>query len=568
MGKMMMMMMISFNNIPMNIIYSLFIIITIIQHPASSTAPEDPIRCTSPNNTNCTITNSYGSFPDRSTCRASNAAYPTNEKELIAVVADTTRERRKMKVATRYSHTIPKLVCPDGEDGLLVSTKYLDRVLVVDKEEMTMSVESGVTLRKLIEEAAKAGMALPYTPYWWGLTVGGMLGTGAHGSSLWGRKGSAIHDYVVEITLVSPGFAKDGYVKVRTLKETDDEINAAKLSLGVLGVISKVTLKLQSMFKRSLTYVEKDDNEFGDEAITFGRKHEFADFTWFPSQGRVIYRMDNRVPSNTSGNGINDFIPFRSTLSLALAIVRSAEETQESTKDANTKCVSGKLRTSTLKTTGFGISNNGVIFTGYPIVGYQNRLQASGTCLDSPNDGLITACPWDSRIKGEFFHQTTFSIALTKVKDFIHDVQKLVNQDRKSLCVLDQYNGILIRYVTSSSAYLGKQEDALDFDLTYYRSKDPMKPRLYEDVLEEIEQMAVFKYGALPHWGKNRNLVFDGVLSKYRNGMEFIKDGCALEGLCVCSDDSHCAPTKGYFCRSGKVYTGARVCTKRSNNSN
>ncbi|KAG5251640.1 L-gulonolactone oxidase [Salix suchowensis] len=552
--------------------------------------PENHIKCSSAN-TNCTITNSYGTFPDRSICQAANVAYPTTEEELISIVAEATRARRKVKVATRYSHSIPKLVCPDGQNGLLISTNYLNRTLEIDVQSMTMSVESGVSLRQLINEAAKAGLALPYSPYWWGLTIGGLLSTGAHGSTLWG-KGSAIHDYVVALTIVSPGGSKDGYAKVRRLNETNSsELDAARVSLGVLGVISKVTLQLQPLFKRSISYVVKSDTDLGDQVASFGRQHEFADISWYPSQGKAVYRVDDRVSSNTSGNGLYDSIPFRSTLSLGLAVIRATEDTQESMKDPDGKCASAKLITSTLIQMAYGLTNNGLVFTGYPIIGYHNRLQSSGTCLDSPEDALITACPWDSRIKGEYFFQATFSISLSVVKNFIQDVQKLVKMEPRALCGLEQYNGILMRYVKASSAYLGKEDDALDFDITFYRNKDPAKPRLYEDILEEIEQLAVFKYGGLPHWGKNRNLVFSGALEKYKKAGAFlrvkekydplglfsnewtdqvlglkgevniIKEGCALEGLCICSQDIHCAPSKGYLCRPGKIYQDARVCT-------
>ena len=176
------------------------------------------------------------------------------------------------------------------------------------------------------------------------------------------------------------------------------------------------------------------------------------------------------------------------------------------------------------------------------------------------------------------------------VKNFIEDVQKLVELEPNALCGLEWYNGILMRYVTASSAYLGRTEDAVAFDITYYRSKDPLTPRLFEDIIEEIEQIGLFKYGGLPHWGKNRNIGFLGAIRKYQNsdrflkvkeeydsgglfsnewtdqvlelkeGLTILKDGCALEGLCVCSQDSHCAPDKGYFCRPGRIYKEARVC--------
>ncbi|GMH17321.1 hypothetical protein Nepgr_019162 [Nepenthes gracilis] len=559
---------------------------------ALSSPPENPIKC-SAENSGCTITNSYGAFPDRSVCRVAHVAYPTTEDEIIAIVANGTAAMRKMKVATRYSHSIPKLACPgDGHgDGLLISTLYLNEVLSVDAAAQTMTVESGVTLKQLIEEAAKAGLALPYSPYWWGLTVGGMLSTGAHGSSLRGR-GSGVHDYVVGMRIVSPGSAKEGYAKVRTLNETDEDLKAAKVSLGVLGVISQVTFKLQPMFMRSIVYDQMDDYDLGDRATVFGNLHEFADMTWYPSQRKVLYRKDDRVPTTATGDGLNDFIGFRAQPSLLLGTIRTAEEIQEAKGDAEGKCIDAKLTTSFLHVAGYGLTNNGLLFTGYPIVGYQNHLQASGSCLNCGDDALVTACPWDPRVKGEFFFQTTFAIPLRKLKEFIQDVQQLVALEPKSMCGTELYDGLLMRYVKASTAYLGEQEDALDIDITYYRAKDPLVPRLYEDILEEIEQMGLFKYQGLPHWGKNRNLAFVGAIGKYNKAAEFlkvkerydplglfsndwtdqvlglkgnvtiVKGGCALEGLCICSEDVHCAPNKGYFCQPGKIYKDARVCTR------
>lgn len=210
------------------------------------TPPEDHIKCSSSNNKKCTITNSYGVFPDRTICKATSVSYPTTEEELVSTVAYGTKYKIPMKAATRYGHSIPKLACPGGEEGLIISTKNLNRVVEINVEQLTMTVESGATLRQVINEAAMVDLALPYTPYWWGLSVGGLLGTGAHGSTLWG-KGSAVHDYVVGLRIVSPGGPEDGYVKVRILSVGDEDLDAAKVSLGVLGIISEVLFSCFSL---------------------------------------------------------------------------------------------------------------------------------------------------------------------------------------------------------------------------------------------------------------------------------------------------------------------------------
>jgi L-gulonolactone oxidase len=124
-------------------------------------------------------------------------------------------------------YSAPKLACPD-DNGLLISTKNLNRVLKIDVKLLRMTVESGVTLREIISEAARFEMALPYTPYWSGLSIGGLISTGAHGSTL------------VMFMMFMSDVLEDGYAKVRNLNESDQDINAARVSLGVLGVISQV----------------------------------------------------------------------------------------------------------------------------------------------------------------------------------------------------------------------------------------------------------------------------------------------------------------------------------------
>lgn len=263
-----------------------------------------------------------------------------------------------------------------------------------------------------------------------------------------------------------------------------------------------------------------------------------------------------------------------------------AEKLLENMRSTKGKCLTAATTLGFKKLTANGLKNNGLIFTGYPVIGYQGKMQTSGSCLYSTKSD--TSCAWDPRIKGLFFYESTAIFPASKFKDFIIDVKKLRDIDPQKFCGIDIYNGILIRYIKASDAYLGQIEDSIVIDFNYYRANDPFTPRLNQDVWEELEQLAFFKYGAKPHWAKNRNLAFLGVQKKYPKfnlfieaknkldpqsvfsgdwsdeilyGKDSIKyDGCALEGQCICSEDRHCSPQKGYYCKNGLVYNEARVC--------
>eukprot|EP00250_Pteridium_aquilinum_P031179 c43195_g1_i1 orf=3-470(+) len=143
--------------------------------------PSEPVQCGS--STSCTLSNVYGSWPDRLPCTAAQVVYPTTEAEIVSVVAAAVQKKQKMKVISKYAHSFPKLMCPGGNEGLVLSTRDYNRDLVIDMETMRVTADSGVELRHLLDRIAEAGLALPPAPLWQGVSLGGLLSTGAHGSS-------------------------------------------------------------------------------------------------------------------------------------------------------------------------------------------------------------------------------------------------------------------------------------------------------------------------------------------------------------------------------------------------
>lgn len=208
----------------------------------ASMPPPDPVTCNGPGGDGCILRNSYGAWNDRLDCLVRNVTYPSTEEELRSAVAYAARNRLSVKVVSKFSHTIPKLACPGrtrSANSFLISTANYASSIDIDVANLAVTADAGVPLRELIDRVEGQGLSLVAAPYWEGVSVAGLISTGAHGSSWWG-KGGAVHDHVVGISLVVPAKESEGFAKVIRVEAQDQLLNAAKVSLGMLGVISKV----------------------------------------------------------------------------------------------------------------------------------------------------------------------------------------------------------------------------------------------------------------------------------------------------------------------------------------
>lgn len=90
---------------------------------------------------------------------------------------------------------------------------------------------------------------------------------------------------------------------------------------------TQVQLSLERGFKRSITYNFTDDSSIENKFMEHGKKYEFGDIAWYPSKHTAVYRYDSRVPMDTPGDGINDFLGFQSNEILISKSIRASGKT-------------------------------------------------------------------------------------------------------------------------------------------------------------------------------------------------------------------------------------------------
>ena len=164
---------------------------------------------------------------------------PRTEEEVVQIVRRCRSLNRQCRVVgQRTSWNVKWYGDPDTE---LVSTVHLDE-LSFDREARTVTCGPGVLLDTLHREAWKRGLTLSTSPAPPWVSIGGAVSTGSHGS----LKAGSLSSSLIGCRLVNG----DGTVVVMDADHPD--MDAAQISMGMLGVMTQLTLKLDPAYRLTL----------------------------------------------------------------------------------------------------------------------------------------------------------------------------------------------------------------------------------------------------------------------------------------------------------------------------
>lgn len=230
----------------------------------------------------------WSNWPGEQICAPSAIVRPTSEAELADVVAQAAKTGERVR-AVGSGHSFTDCACTDG---VMIDMTGLQRVVEADPATCRVTVQGGAKLRALGPQLAEHGLGLENQGDVDPQSITGATATATHGT---GARFQNVSANIESLRLVTASG------EILDLSEGDDYL-AARVSIGALGVISQVTLRVVPLF----TLYRHDEKRSLTE--TLGRLDEFVDsndhfeFFVFPYSGEAltrIMRRSDRTPQPT-----------------------------------------------------------------------------------------------------------------------------------------------------------------------------------------------------------------------------------------------------------------------------
>jgi FAD/FMN-containing dehydrogenase len=218
---------------------------------------------------------------------------PQDEEELADLVRRAAAENRTVRVAGA-GHSSSPLV---QTEGILVSMKEFKGLESHDSEAREATLRAGITLKEAGKSLLDLGLAMENLGDVDLQSLVGAVGTGTHGT---GKRLKILSAHLIGVRMV----IGTGDIVEVSYDDDPELIKAARVSLGVLGIFTSLTLRLSPAFKlhRRECCTHIDDCLINLDKLM--EENRNFDFYWYPRSDLAKVRI-----MNPPGEGPED-IPY------------------------------------------------------------------------------------------------------------------------------------------------------------------------------------------------------------------------------------------------------------------
>lgn len=225
-------------------------------------------------------------------CFPATRAAPASEAELVDVLKNAKGVVRAVGAGHSFSAVVPT-------DDTLVSTDLLSGLVSHDPKSLQAEIWAGTRMHDLGPILDGIGQALPNMADMDYLAMGGAIANSAHAT---GVGFGSMSSYVAGLTLATPS---------GELIECDADrhrqlFQAARSSLGVLGIATRLKLQNQPSFRLTETDRVENTDEVIDDLAARRARHRHFEFLPLPHSALCVTVATDPAGPNDAGMGEDD----------------------------------------------------------------------------------------------------------------------------------------------------------------------------------------------------------------------------------------------------------------------
>ena len=166
-------------------------------------------------------------------CVTARIVEASNEQDVETAIVEASRSGLRLRTPGT-GHSFTPVSCTDG---ILLDTRGLRGITAIDKTSRTARVKAHTTIAELGAPLWEAGLALKNQGDIDTQTIAGVVATSTHGS---GQTLGSFSSVLSACRLVDA----DGKIRELSLDKTPGEMAAAQCSIGMLGIMTELTIQL------------------------------------------------------------------------------------------------------------------------------------------------------------------------------------------------------------------------------------------------------------------------------------------------------------------------------------